>query len=260
MEAQLLVVVVERGVELVRPVDPAAIDDHHDLFVRFAEDCHHLVHILSQLLGITVRHNFREDFGSTILDRPQDTEQPPARDPAPGTIAEPRPAFEGFIAFDLTRAQGTGGQTRALGWAPPAGAGQGKAPEDRFVFIEHNDLAPTCPVFEGRKVDRTRGEVGGGGIEATSGTIGADVLFFKTPRTLSRPTWMPVCWASTVARSRQLHGEWMAPCWRGASSTRRLRCFASSQVIFGGRPERGRSTKPWTPWLAKRWPPLRSAE
>src|SRR5262245_19573951 len=169
-------------------------------------------------------------------------------------------AFEGFIAFDLTRAQGTGGQTRALGCAPPAGAGQGKAPEDRFVFIEQNDLAPTCPVLEGRKVDRTRGEVGGGGIEVTSGTIVADVLFLKTPRTLSRPTWMPVCWASTVASSRQLHCEWMAPCWRGSSSTRRLRCFSSSQVILGGRPERGRSTKPWTPWLAKRWTHLRSAE
>ena len=46
MEAKLIVVVVERGIELVRPVDPTAIDDHHDLFVRFAEDCHHLVNIL----------------------------------------------------------------------------------------------------------------------------------------------------------------------------------------------------------------------
>jgi hypothetical protein len=29
-----------------------------------------LVHILPQLLGIKVRHNFIEDFGSAILDRP----------------------------------------------------------------------------------------------------------------------------------------------------------------------------------------------
>src|SRR5215475_1424346 len=260
MEAKLLVVVVERCIELVRSVDPAAVDDHHDLFVRCAEDCHHLVHILAQLLGIKVRHNFREDFGSTILDCPQDAEQHTAGDPAPGAIAEPRLAFEGFIAFDLTLTQGTSEQTRALGGAPPAGAGQGKAPEDRFVFIEQNDLAPARPVLEGRKVDRAIGEVGGVGIEATSGPIVAYVLFFKTLRTLSRPTWTPVCWANTMASSRQLHWEWIAPCWRGSSSTRRLRCRSSSQVIFGGRPERGRSTKPWTPWLAKRWTHLRSAE
>jgi hypothetical protein len=207
MEAKLIVVVVESGVELVRSVDPATIDDHHDLFASFAEDRHHLVNILPQLLGIKVRHNFIEDFGSTILDRPQDAEQHTARDPAPGVIAEPRLAFEGFLAFDLTLAQRACGEAHALGGAPPAGAGQGKAPEDRFVFIEQNDLAPTRPVLEGRKVDRAIGEVGGVGIEATRGTIVAYVLFFKTPRTLSRPTWTPVCWASTVASARQLHCE-----------------------------------------------------
>jgi hypothetical protein len=86
MEAKLLVVVVERCVELVRSVDPAAIDDHHDLFAGCAEDRHHLVHIVPQLLGIKVRHNFREDFGGAILDRPQDAEQHPAGDPAPRAI------------------------------------------------------------------------------------------------------------------------------------------------------------------------------
>jgi hypothetical protein len=60
MEAKLIVVVVESGVELVRPMDAAAIDDHHNLFAGFAEDRHHLVHILPQLLGIKVRHNFIE--------------------------------------------------------------------------------------------------------------------------------------------------------------------------------------------------------
>ena len=58
MEAKRIVVVVESCVELVRPVDPTAIDDHHDLFAGFAEYRHHLVHILTQLLGIKVRHNF----------------------------------------------------------------------------------------------------------------------------------------------------------------------------------------------------------
>jgi hypothetical protein len=216
MEAKFIVVVVKSGVELVRSVDPAAIDDHHDLFAGCAEDRHHLVNILPQLLGIKVRHDFVEDFGGAILDRPQDTEQHPAGDLAPGAIASPCLAFERFIAFDLTLAQRACGEAHALGGAPPAGAGQGKAPEDRFVFIEQNDLAPTRLVLEGSKFERAIGEVGGVGIEATSGTIVAYVLLFKTPRTLSRPSWTPVCWASTVASSRQLHGEWMEPCWRGS--------------------------------------------
>ena len=66
-------VVVEGRVELMRPMDPAAIDDHHDLFAGFAEDRHHLVHIVTQLLGIKVRHNFIEDFGGAILDGADDT-------------------------------------------------------------------------------------------------------------------------------------------------------------------------------------------
>jgi len=36
METKLSVVVGEGRVELVRPMDPAAIDDHHALFLGFA--------------------------------------------------------------------------------------------------------------------------------------------------------------------------------------------------------------------------------
>jgi hypothetical protein len=149
MEAKLAVVVVEGRVELVRPMDPAAIDDHHDLFASFAEGRHDLMDILAQLLGIKVRHDFREDFGGAILDRPNDTEQHPAGDPTPGAIASPRLAFEGFVAFDLTLTQGAGGEASALGCAPPARTGQGKAPEHRFVFIEQNDLTLACPILQG---------------------------------------------------------------------------------------------------------------
>src|SRR5215510_4709569 len=153
MEAKFIVVVVESGVELVRPVDPAAIDDHHDLFAGFAEDRHYLVNILPQLLGIEVRHNFIEDFGGAILNRPQDAEQHTARDPAPGTIAYPCLAFEGLVAFELTLTQRACGEACALGCAPPAGAGQSKAPEDGLVFIEHNDLTPARPVLQSSEVD-----------------------------------------------------------------------------------------------------------
>src|SRR3989442_4533661 len=106
MEATLAVVVFECRVELVSPMDPAAIDDHHDLFLGFAEGRHHLMEILAQLLGIKVRHDFIEDFGGAILDRPNDTEQYAARHTAPRTILQPRLAFEGFLAFNLTLAQG----------------------------------------------------------------------------------------------------------------------------------------------------------
>ena len=91
MEAQLAVVVVEGRVELVRPMDPAAIDDHHDLFAGFAEGGHHLMEILAQLLGIKVGHDFIEDFGGPILDRANDTEQHAAGDAAPGAIAATTP-------------------------------------------------------------------------------------------------------------------------------------------------------------------------
>ena len=67
MEAQLAVVVLQGRVELVRPMKPAAVDDHHDLFAGFAEGRQDLMEILAQLLGIKVRHDFREDFGGPIL-------------------------------------------------------------------------------------------------------------------------------------------------------------------------------------------------
>src|SRR4030095_1281472 len=94
MEAQLAVIVVEGRIELVRPVDPTAIDDHHDLFVGFAEGCHQLMEILAQLLRIKVRDDFREALGGAILARPNHPEQHAARDPVPGAMAYPRLAFE----------------------------------------------------------------------------------------------------------------------------------------------------------------------
>jgi hypothetical protein len=207
MEAKLVVVVLQGRVELVRPMNPATINDHHDLFAGFAEGGHHLMDILAQLLGIKVGHDFREDFGRTILHRTNDAEQHSAGKTAPRAILHPRLTFETFFAFDLTLAQRTGGQPRALGAAPPAHPGQGKAPQDRFIFVEQNDLAPTRAVLQGSEVDRAIGEVGRCGIEPPRGTAVAYLLFFNTPRTLSRPSWTPVSRARTVASSRQLHWE-----------------------------------------------------
>ena len=216
MEAKLAGVVGECRVELVGSMDPAAIDNHHDLFVCFAEGRHHLMEILAQLLGIKVGHDFREDFGGAILDRPNDTEQHAAGDTAPGAIPQPRVAFEGFVACDLTLAQGAEREARTLGCAPPAGARQGKAPEDGFVFIEPNDLATASPVLQGGKFERAIGESSRVGIKTTSGAVVAYFVFFNAQRTLSRLSWTPVCWAKTVVSSRQFHWEWMVPYCRGS--------------------------------------------
>ena len=162
-------VVVESRVELVRPMDPAAVDDHHHLFAGFAKDAHDLMEILAQLLGIKVRHDFIEDFRGAILDSADDVEQHPARDTTPRAVLQPRLAFAAFLAFDVARAQGTGGQTRTLGAAPPAQPGQGKAPHDRFVCIEQNDVAPASPILQGSEFNRAVGERSWGGIEPASG-------------------------------------------------------------------------------------------
>jgi hypothetical protein len=69
-------------------------------------------------------------------------------------------------------------------------------------------------ILQGREGERAIGEVGWGGIEPPCGTAGASRVFCNTPRTLSRPSWMPVSRAKTVARARLLHWEERAPCWR----------------------------------------------
>jgi hypothetical protein len=170
MEAKLIAVVVEGRVKLVRSVDPTAIDDHPDLFIDLAESRHDLMNILAELLDIKMGHDFVEDFGGTILDCPNDTEQHTAGAPAPGAMVSPRLAFEGLLAFDLTLAQRAYGEAGALSFAPPASAGQHKAPQDRFIFIEQDDLPSTCAVLKGGEFKRAIGEISRGRIEPSSRT------------------------------------------------------------------------------------------
>src|SRR5215467_10633421 len=188
MEAKLAVIVLQGRVELVRPMPPAAIDDHHHLFAGFAERCHHLMEILAQFLGIEMGDDFREDFGGAILHCAEDREQYPTGDAAPGAVAQPGLAFQGLLTFDWTLTQRTERETRTLCCTPPARAGQGKAPEDGFVFIEQNDLTTTRLVLEGGKFERTVGEVSGGRIQSAGGAVVAYLLFFKAQRMLSRPS------------------------------------------------------------------------
>ena len=186
MEAQLAVVVVEGCVELMRPMDPAPIDDHHDLFLGFPEGCHDLVNVLAKLLSIKMRDNLIEDFRGAILDGANDAEQYAAAHAAPGARAEPRLAFEGFLTFDLTLTQWPQREARALGFAPPAGAGQSKTPEDSFIFIEQNDLAPASPIFQSGEFERGIREVRGMGLEPPGRTARAYVLFFSTIRSKAK--------------------------------------------------------------------------
>ena len=126
------------------------------------------------------------------MDRADDAEQHPTRDATPRAILQPRVTFEGFIAFDLTLAQRACEDTRGLGGALPARAGQGETPEDRFVLIEQNDLTAARLVFEGGEFKRTVGKSSRGGIQSACGAVEAYRVFFKTPRTLSRPSRTPV--------------------------------------------------------------------
>src|SRR5499426_1410378 len=152
-------------------MDPATIYDHHDICTGFAEGGHDLMEILAPFLGITVGHDFREDFRGPILDCADDAQQDATGDATPRAIADPRLAFERLLAVDLTLAQRAEREARALGGAPPARAQQGKAPQDGFVCIEQNDLAPARLVLEGGKFKSTIRKVSGVGIEATGRAI-----------------------------------------------------------------------------------------
>src|SRR5262249_50877690 len=101
MAATLLVVVVERGGALVRPLEPAAIDAPHDLLARGAPDRQPWRPRWPPRLGGTGRHHGREALGGAIRERPQAAAPPPAGEPPPGASASPRLAFAGCLALAL---------------------------------------------------------------------------------------------------------------------------------------------------------------
>ena len=98
------------------------------------------------------------------MNSPDHAEQHAAGDAAPGTILPPRLAFAGLFAVDLARAQGTEREAGTPGGAPPARAGQGKAPQDGFVSIERNDLTTACLVLESGQFQSPKSEVSGVGL------------------------------------------------------------------------------------------------
>src|SRR5438105_15311518 len=83
LEASRAGVVVEWRVELVCPIDPAAIHDHHDVFAGMAEGGPDLRELLASRLGIKVGHDCIEDLGGAIVDRADDAAQDAAGDATP---------------------------------------------------------------------------------------------------------------------------------------------------------------------------------
>ena len=216
MQPQLLVPVCQRRRKLVRPVDATAVRHHDHLFPGGAKRGHHLMDRLAKPLHLTMGDDLIEDFGSPLLDSTNDAEQDPTGHAPPTAIAYPRLTLEALFAFALTLRHWPRGEAIALGCAPPARPGQRKAPEDGFVFIEENDLAAAGSIFKSSKFERGIREVRGLGIKSASRAAGVQRVFFRTQRTLSRPSWTPGWGANTAASSRQLHGEEIRPCWRGS--------------------------------------------
>jgi hypothetical protein len=177
MQPKLLVPVGQRRRELFRPVDATTVGDHDDLFPRMAKKGHHLMDILTYSLRVKMRDNLIDDARGAILHGTDDAEQHAARDTAPGAILHPGLAFEGFLAFDLTLAQRARSEAGALHFAPPTRPGQGKTPEDSFIFIEQNDLTLAGPVLEGREFKRRPRQLSGVRSEPARGAAVADVFF-----------------------------------------------------------------------------------
>jgi len=171
MQPKLLVPVGQRRRELMRSVNATAVDHHDDGFPGRTKMGHYLMNIVAKPFRIKLWDDLIEDFRGAILDSAEDTEQHAAGHAAPTPIAQPGLAFERLFPFDLATAQGLDGQARALGGAPPARAGQGKTPEDRFIGIEQDEFAPARLVLEGPEFDRSIGEGSGARIKPPSGAI-----------------------------------------------------------------------------------------
>jgi hypothetical protein len=158
MEAQCAPIVVKGRVELMRSLEPAALDDPHNFLRSFLEHGHDWGQIWAPLRGIDMRPHGREDFGGAIVDGTQAVESPTAPAPAPRALRQPRVPFEALIALHLPWTQGPRAQADTLGCAPPARPRQGQTPDDRFIFLEPNALAPAGRRFQGGECKMGQGQ------------------------------------------------------------------------------------------------------
>jgi len=117
-------------------MDTTPIDDHHDLCGGGAADGYPMREIRAQRGASPGGARGEQTWGRAIRDCADDAEPHAARDLAPGTIAPPGPACAAFVACALTLASGPGQQTSTLGYAPPAGPGEGPAPQEGCLCRE----------------------------------------------------------------------------------------------------------------------------
>jgi hypothetical protein len=179
LEPKLLMPVGQCGRKLVRAVNATAVDDHDDLFPSMTKKGHDLMNILPKPLCIKLGDHLIEDFRGAILDGAHDAQQHTAGHTAPTPITAPRLAFVQLFVFDLAAAQGPRGQTIPLDFVPPACSRQGKTPDDRFVFVEQNDLTPTRSVLQGGQFARGPRQRRGVRSEPPRGAAVADVFFLR---------------------------------------------------------------------------------
>src|SRR5215813_10084822 len=118
-------------------MDTTPIDDHHDLCGGGAADGYPMMEIRAQRGASPGGTRGEQTWGRAIRDCADDAEPHAARDLAPGTRAPPGPACAAFVACALTLVSGLGQQTSTLGYAPPAGPGEGPAPQEGWLSREH---------------------------------------------------------------------------------------------------------------------------
>ena len=177
---------------LVRPVDATAVGDHAHLLPRMATKGQHWMARLAYPLRGTMRDALRDDARGAIRYGSDDAAQHAAGATAPGALRHPCLAFAGCLAVALTLAQRARGEARARHLAPPARPGEGKAPQDRFIFLEPDARATAGPVREGSECARRPRQLSRVGSEPARGPAGASLFVFHPARTLSRLSWTPV--------------------------------------------------------------------
>ncbi len=153
----------------VGTMDATAIDEEDDCLTRRAEGRHALMPIVPPCVGIKRGHDFIADLGGSVLHGAHQGAQDPILEAVPGVIRPPGLPLTRCGLVHLALGQGTEGQPIARRLMPPAGPGQGKAPQDGLVFLQEDDLATLGAVCEGGECKASRHQGGGVGLQTSGG-------------------------------------------------------------------------------------------
>src|SRR5262245_50915564 len=145
-----------------------------------AKERHHLMDILAKPLGIKLGDDFIEDFRGAILDGADNAEQHPPGHTAPTPIVPPRLTFARLFTFDLAGTEGADRAAKTLGGAaPPACPRERKTPDNGFIFLQQNNLAPLGAVRQSGQCARSPRQGSRVGSEASRGPTVADVFVLR---------------------------------------------------------------------------------